>query len=561
MADNSQQINQNGYFDDQTYDVDIYKIYDQFVQQLDALRSYVNVNNAILPTNININSQESYNAANQIINECIKQSKPQESRCHAFYRLIGLPVIDKDGNLYNPGFDKENNAEFGALSKKIKIFQNIDNKIIEVMNAREEIPQYYLPKFQLQDSIASGLALSILSIRNLAAPFTNYESTTEKPTIQDQSYTLDYQNLQENIISFIQFVEDEPPPEDELNQIIFSREHIIRPIMVDPRIDLTVKPDKNIVCVPFVSDKTQTYLRDDVQLKRPLIEKVCRDRLTLNINDDSLGDFTINIKNYIEDFDDIKDDELLQKVFKGITNNSDQNRFARYFNIIRSTIDKLVENITIVEEVRAKYNYFPVPDKKGPEYGSTTISIVPKYPDNSVRDNKIIELLAKKTVNDNKDNKDNVPTDIGGFIFDNVILTPDDISSPAYGDNLEKNFNKLKEERDSDCNNANEAIKKIEMIMGEFSGFGLIDILAVYTALYTLNKDVLVSLLDNNSFLRLADIPELNSQEVQDRVTFNNKPIVDGKTALIKLETEVFQVYNLMEKLLRYALENGSTKI
>ena len=87
MADNE---------DDQSYDVDIDKIYQNFIQEIDNYRSETD-------------------------------GEKTESRCHAFYRILGLPVCDKK-NIYSPGFDKPNN------SNKIVLLSYSWNNIFQLLS-------------------------------------------------------------------------------------------------------------------------------------------------------------------------------------------------------------------------------------------------------------------------------------------------------------------------------------------------------------------------------------------------------------------------------------------
>ena len=71
--------------------------------------------------------------------------------------------------------------------------------------------------------------------------------------------------------------------------------------------------------------------------------------------------------------------------------------------------------------------------------------------------------------------------------------------------------------RTSQTDAANDALRKIEIIMGEFSGFGLCDIIATYLALWTIDQQTLVNMLDDGAFNRLYQDTTLQSAAVQAR--------------------------------------------
>lgn len=548
-------VDQKSYYDDQTYDLDILDIYNKFIQQIDNMRSHIRVSDVALPKDSNISSQDDITNLTNLIAATKAEDKAQESRCHAFYRLVGFPVVDKDGNMYSPGFDLDNNANATVLSNKLKIFHNINEDLIKLVNKRENIQQSYLKLFDLQDITSSGLGLSSLDVRKFSAPIINTDPQNPFDTdISKQSYTLSNKDIKSKIFAMVDVNSNHPQP----SAISSQRNHILKPIMVDTRIELSVNPQKNMVCAPFVLDKTKTKLSGDVFLKRPLLEKVCRDRFDTSNAQDPLGDYTNNIIDYVKNNNSIKDDELLKKIFSTNTNFKDENRFARFFNIIRSMIAKLVESINIVALVRTKYNYIPIPDKNGPEFGNTTMPIVRADPGNSYIDNILSDLIVKQNITNIVEKiQANSKVDIGGYAFDEVILVPDDPidNSKKITDNIESMTN----ERNENCEKANDALKIIEIIMGEFSGFGLCDIIAFYTALYTVDKNVLVCLLDENSFARLKNIPELRCSEVETRIAVNPK-LYNGKDALKLFENQLRQIYVLMDELFRSEIEDNSSK-
>src|SRR5579885_1213147 len=95
--------NQDTFNDNQTLDIDLDKMYNDFIVAIDNHRSMVNVvdqNTASLLKAIggDINAPTT--------NTLTPATTYQESRCHAFYRMIGFPVVSDDhSRFYNPGLD------------------------------------------------------------------------------------------------------------------------------------------------------------------------------------------------------------------------------------------------------------------------------------------------------------------------------------------------------------------------------------------------------------------------------------------------------------------------
>ena len=130
--------------------------------------------------------------------------------------------------------------------------------------------------------------------------------------------------------------------------------------------------------------------------------------------------------------------------------------------------------------------------------------------------------------------------DTSSFAFDSS-LNPLDIDTAfetTYGINYEEENSK----RITYCNKANEAIQNIEIIMGEFSGLGLCDIVAMIASLNLLPLEVLVSLIDEPAYKRMKEAVNsqlTNSQEIAAQI-----PVVE---ALTKLEASVKDWYNIMD--------------
>lgn len=527
----------NQYLDDQNFDVDIDQVYQNFIVEIDKIRSHISVqSNAI-----------SLNDTNNIGSSTNIDRDPQESRCHAFYRLIGFPVVSTDGQiLYCPGFDKPNNSKKDLNDSKSLIAQKISKDVLKVMDARENAPRDFLSKFVLQDINSSVLAMSSVDIRQFASSF-----KSESPFDIETKNQTHISNLAFRLSNIVQ-----DSSGNNATKIESERLHILKPFIVDPRIDLSVSPNKSRIAVPFLKDKSEVKITENVYVKRPYIEKVCRERFKVFSIKDEIGDHTKQVIQNIVDNYFIKDPDLVNIVTNPQLSSSEQAQFANYINIIRSMLKKLSDSVDGVLKVlaadpesnsQAEYNWTPIPNKNGPEFGCITRDILSQQndPSNTKKDKDLIQLQYKQEVINinNKLNAQN-KADLGGFAFDNNEITPDANSSDSYGDKISLAIEELKTNRKSLTDQANDGLREIEIIMGEFSGLGLCDILAISAALWIVDKKVLINLLDNTAIERMLTDPNLQSTEVLDRKNGATMTPID---ALSAFETSVKQIFELMD--------------
>lgn len=533
--------NRNESTDEQNFDVDIDKVYQNFIIEIDKIRSYVSVQSNPI----------SLQDTNNIGSNVNVDKDPQESRCHAFYRLIGLPVVSTDGEtLYCPGHDLPNNSNTSLNDAKTLIAQKISKDVFKLMDARENTPRDFLSIFSLQNVDASTLAMSSVEIRPFSSSLSNGSDDPFDVKSKNQSHVA---KLASRLSKTVQ-----DSSGNKATKVSSERLHILKPFIVDPRIDLSVTPNRVRLAVPFLKDKTETKLTDGIYLKRPYIEKICRERFKISPEIDVVGDHTKAVIESIKNDNSIKDQELIKTVFDPQLITAEKIQFANYINIIRSMLRKLsdaVDHVLIVlssdpeSNGQAEYNWIPVPDKRGPEYGSATrdVMTLQQNPFNQPKDNELIQALYKQEI-DNINNKLKLQTkaDLGGFAFDDIEITPDSNSSDAWGNKSLQAIEELKQRRKVITDQANSSLREIEIIMGEFSGLGLCDILAMSAALWIIDKSALVNLLDNTAVQRMLQDPNLQSSEALAR---QNGPTMTPKEALIEFETKVKQIFELMDAI------------
>jgi len=95
--------------------------------------------------------------------------------------------------------------------------------------------------------------------------------------------------------------------------------------------------------------------------------------------------------------------------------------------------------------------------------------------------------------------------------------------------------------------NGSNALRIIELITGEIAGIGLIDIIAIYCALWAVDIDVLLSLLDDSAFQRLYDNKYLRTGAVTSR--HSDGPAFGIFEAITKLEEQIITILDFADRV------------
>lgn len=511
--------NQANYQDPQNFNIDIDKIFTDFIQEIDETRSTANITN---PVNQAVLNSLSGSAISKLEQSLKVERTPQESRLHAFYRLIGFPVVASDKiHFYNPGFDKifdpnrtiKLEDKIGIADDPIKGFQSISTN-------REQYVNTTAKTFSSQTITASVVALSSGAFtRSFVAALENESDDPFDFSFANQTYKVENRGLigSNKGVTLADYVDEfgNKP------QLFLQRSHLLKPFMVDPRIDFTVSPADRRVSVPFVLNKSDLMIRENAFVKRPLIEKVIRDRLTVQDQKNTLGTADQSFVEYILSVTSVRDEPLIQQMARGdVYKLGDQVQFVKYFDIIRAMCAKLIDAQKKIQQIQSKYYWLPIPSITGPEGGSAIkpIIISKNLPDNFITraDRSIITATLKQAANQFSSQTSSIDgtPDSGGFAFESFATTTfDQDASEAYGNNVEKQLTLLNKLREHELAIANNALRTVEIIMGEFSGLGLCDIIAIMGALYVMPEADLLGFLDDDAFTRMIESPEINTDQ------------------------------------------------
>lgn len=546
MADN-QYIYQNN----QIYQIDINKIYSDFIQEIDSIRSYVNTTD---PSNVS-SLLESLKSSSSKKHNIRTENTRQESRCHAFYRMIGFPVVNANYEIYNPGHDIHFDSVL-KLDNKIAIALNPIPGFKKISFERETYTLKILEIFSNPGSIDAGVlsltsgssGLKSINLRKFNSPFKNDDAFDMKAL--EQSYTFDLLSMVgKNEIFLFNYQDVNGSFTSKLNK---TKNHIIKPFIVDPIIDFSINPSYNRVSVPFPKDQLYTKVSFNKFAKRPIIEKVIRDRFSIDNNIKDAGTASETIVNYVKNIPAIKDENIIKRISNdsNIYKLSEQAQFTSYLNIIREMMTKLVDSLRIIHKAQTLYYWVPKPSIIGPEGGCEVRNVfIPNNIDEDLltdKDKNILNKIIQSNLNqfNTQTVKNDGSTDIRGF-SNTFFQSFSSETTSALGDSTQATLESLIIQRKRILEKANDALRTVEIIMGEFSGLGLCDIVAILGALYLMPKDKLTGFLDIDAYNRMSSIPE-----------FSNIPKASYQEAMAAFALTVKDFYNLMDKIYEDLIRN-----
>jgi hypothetical protein len=558
QPDYSQTPNQDNSTDNQNFDIDVNKLASHWLSPLDELRSKSGINpqNTATLKQLIQSGKFSFKQIDQVIK--MEGLQPQESRCHAFYRWIGFPVCDQDKKIYNPG---HNNEKDPSITIDFTAKSNIAKRPIPGFDAlslaREKFVQSNLDIFSDPQSIDAGvLALSSGGNANLRKFVVPFDKSTDAfdMVVTNQSFQVDFDGLVgDNLVTLDKYQDANG---HKPTQVSATRTHIIKPFIVDARIDFAVNPKKNLVAVPFVADQQNLRMGSPDYVVRPLLEKIIRERFTVDDPTENIGSASNKLIQFIADFPDLKDNDLIKLANNpnNILKRSDQLRLAQTINTIKSLMQKLVDAQRKISDAQQLHYWLPAPSTSGPEGGSDIQGVFfPNVIDATLVVDKDADIFFSQT----KDLLNRLTasgiTASGepsagafGLSTDKISFGPD--TTDAMGDNNSRNLKTLTKSRSRLLTEASTALQTIEIIMGEFSGFGLCDIIAIISALETVQKEDLIGFLDEDAKARMLTAMKLDS------VNGNSY-----ETAMSNLSLQVKNFYDLMDKIYQDLLNNPSS--
>lgn len=554
MADDNDIIDQHISYDDQNFNFDMDKMYNDFIKEIDSIRSYnIYDENTASKFLQNIHSEKN---SNQVVNINVENSL-QESRIHAFYRLIGLPVISSDFLAYSPGHDVIPGAKKISKDNKIEIANKPLAKFDELTLLRERYYSGIMKVFSQSTSVNSG-AIVVSSggngsqgspnIRKFISAFDKSEDAFDMEG-DNQSYEINLTTFVGDALISINNFQDQV---GNIANISSKRSHFIKPMIVNGKMDFMTIPSTRRICVPFVFEKNNTIIDANHNAKRPVIEKLIRDRV--NVINKGNSSYINSAIDYVKNISSIKDEEVVKKMSTSEFSFFEKIHFEKYIKMIEQMMERLVEATNIIKRAQSEYYWLPQPNVSGPEKGSSVRPIA--FPMTLEADNlftsldkKILMMTAKNIAN--KYNLQIVPdqkVDPTDFALGDGIAMFDVGASEAFGDASQDTLENLISKRSEMLSKANQAAQTIEIILGEFGGLGICDMIAIMAALHIMPINNLVGLIDKDARERMDTI--LNTKG-----TISN--ISSEYDAVKVLSSHVKDFYNLMDKIYVDKLNNN----
>jgi hypothetical protein len=553
------QVTENNLDDIQSIDVDIDSLYQRFIGPIETHRS-ISAPNILASNVVKTQTSDSVSQTAQVNlnNSFVDNTNPQESRCSTFYRMLGLPVMDKDFNFYSPGFNP--NKIESAKSRNARIAGSPAPNVIQLQIERETRARKKIQIFQ-----SSILNSSLVA---LGQQFTKKFQILSKPNFNDldpQTYSIPDR---ESFIS--QNYTDING--DEIFNFFEAGAHMIKPFLNNATICDTVMPANRMICAPFLKSKNDTKLEKENYLDRPGIEFILRIRLVQDterdlvegivnnldpnqdVTDISRADLSSIASALLDKNKLISDSDILSVLGQSTT---EINTINNLIKMIKGCVLELKKSIDAVNDAITNIDWTPLPGELGPEDSKGMVIGNAVLVKNSTSElEKRIKQLTVKSI-----------------ISQQAVVAPDAALGSfalSYIADTQKTFNgslnDATEQKNHLISQGAAALRNIEIITGEVSGLGLIDILAVYTALWAIDLDVLLSLIDIESFQRLvANNKDLINPNVQSRIAKNNTPVISLKDAMQKFENQVKNILDFTDRLFDQArgtatvIEGGSS--
>ncbi len=522
MSNLPQQIFDQEFEDVGNIDEDIDNLFDKFILVIDNIRSIAESPPGGLQSN-----------SNQIGIAKLKVDPLNylESRIHAFYRLLGLPIVTGD-KFYNPGYDpnpKTNLAKYSIVSA-------MNQETVIAMNLREQQWKSFSQMFKTQ-----GLESTLFALVQLRTKPFNMLDTIKTKSIDGRNEIID--ELKVNLSSLTTDIDKAVV--DFSNRMgfgLYSVRHLIKPFVVNPAIEFTVMPDSHKICVPFLPDLKSTRIsaNPNIFLLRPGIEFILRARLKDN-NPDPL--FLTDIQKIINQekspnpsFSDDIDSNLLRSTIEALVNDNKINNedvfnsFSTFTNTQVIVSRQLIKTLKIVlyelhqaieeiEKIKKKITFLPIPDPSGFDKGGKLKESQPT----TKLERDLVTLTIKKL---NAEREIEIEKGLGDFATSSFVSLE---KVNTYSQQIEE----LTHLKNDLGNRGLKCLRTIEIITGEGSGLGLIDILSIYTALWTINIEYLLGLLDQDSIDRLYKFnPGLQTTAVIERKNGGGKSVVESLNAL-----------------------------
>lgn len=529
---------------------DIDTLFNTYIRPIEEIRSKAKLS-ASAP--VDINNSEDY-LVEDFSKKNVDPNLKQESRAHAFYRALGMPVVSKDSGYYTPGFSTDKDS-FKDAKKTIDSSFYKNTELVNFIRNRESLSAD-------NDFIFSGTSeiqpIVYCLLSRYSFPFAILdENASDHLTIDKQQISIDSRSLPLFRVSNPDYIEEIDTYVSKFKTVT----HPIKPFIVDPRIENIVTPSENKICVPFL--KVGQNKDGNQELIRPGLEAIIR----LRLQDSELDkDYLKNIENILKkdknnkatsnvDYQTLAvsvtsllEDAKLPDNLKDFTQSKVKGASALQLDTIiyltktiKSLVIQLAEAQKALDEVSSNINWVPIPPKTGPG-GSVGWELSKVYSGVYLeKEAKIKELKIQKITSENSSKE-----------FEKLGKFASPFIKNNYSDftkNYDKQLKQLIQYNSEVSEKGFLALRHIEIIKGEISGLGLIDVLAIYYGLFSIDIKNLLLLIDDRSVIRLwENFPEFRGLSSVSERFDKSAGSADVLEALFELEKKVFFILNFADK-------------
>ncbi len=459
-----------------------------------------------------------------------------ESRAHAFLRILGFPVSTRTGNFYSSGFDPIRD------DKKVKTIieaVDMDNDLKKLMIARENEPNDRRKVFASKSNDSTAYALAMKHIR----PFLVIDKSKTDPFVTDEQRST-IANRDGEIKIYNALLESTGGTKVTNTNIIVNSTHKLKPFIVSNFYDYSIPSEKRIAA-PFSKDLSIDP-SGKKKMTKPVLELILRERLGV-VGSSEDQKFQSAVTQILGSNSKNESLEGVKSIVQALMGSEDISGFNQrlstlqvknlnlYVRTIKGLVSKLRQHINIINAIQNKIVWQPLPNEEGPEWGGTSRTSGP-----GVKLSPIAEKIGWLKLLELSREDQSVNTEEYALAFYEDIK----VNFTEQRQNLERQLDKV-------STDAINSLRAIEIITGEVSGLGLIDIIAFHTALWSIDIGTLLDFLDDDAFGRLYNIKDLRT----DAVIARNGRSPNIINALTEFEAQLVNVLAFAD------LEFGKTKI
>lgn len=454
-----------------------------------------------------------------------KSSQPfipvAESFCHAFYRVLGLPVIHLNKtDFYNPGYY---GSEDSSGNKQRR--QKIDNSANSPDILAVEI---YRERSCNDNNLAFKNASSKLEYRleMMRAPIP-INMLDPNPNIDPFSF--DKNQINTNF-----------PNRNKFKTV----SKILRPFKCVSYIVNNVEPRTNQICAPFIMDNDATIL--GTKLSHPYLEFVARIRFKSDIQKFGKSDLYNSIAKQLETLTDASGKSLLSDFSLAISQFSDVEAyiflqlFISFVSICLKVKETRIKNQQLATEIYNKI-YNTGTTVSVDKSGKIQLSLIDLQLDEKKKQKLQREIILAQ-----------LP--VSTQFVDNIRLTNpiDCITNNTFislvqGDlnDIETQIKELEQQKNNQLALFNSINDNSFFVLGEVNGIGLLDIMCLLMSFWLLPQNELLSMFDAPSFNRLYRENNLHCSVVENRKSTKDKSNVPISDVIKSMDKIVFNLLKI----------------